>query len=499
MKQAFIFLFTLLVIFNLYGHNKDNISWWLYNHGDYTKTEGKNDPNVKRALKVFERVENAADKTGKRPPRLFIIKTRRKLYAQALPDGGIIITPTTLDICYKNVTCKEGDRRLAFILGHELAHLANDDFMHWEAFTAMEEHSDKHTQHQLKKTFKLPERKTKELMADEKGTLYAAMAGYDIGGLFGKKNNFLYYWAWQTGIDYLKDDIYHPAMDERVKFVCAQLLDVVEKLDLFRAGVLLYQVENYHDAIAAFREFAKVYPAREVLNNTGACHLNLALHHIYLKFKEEYYRFRLSTAVDYTTTAEGFSPRGEGDYSKDKEISRHLKKAEGYFRRAAARDQHDRACRYNLAAALILKKEFAEALAVCNKILKIDSQDINALNNKSIAFYYYGKEEDLDTTQKAILVLEKAHRLKPDNFEVLYNLAALKQERKRMAGAKVYWEKYLKLPTTPKDNFYKYVSEKLKESKGIPPPKPKEKAETPTMPDGISLREDFSLINELES
>jgi len=46
-------------------------------------------------------------------------------WAIALPDGYIIIASQTLDICYKNVSKEIGDTRIAFILGHELAHLAN--------------------------------------------------------------------------------------------------------------------------------------------------------------------------------------------------------------------------------------------------------------------------------------------------------------------------------------------------------------------------------------
>jgi hypothetical protein len=255
--------------------------------------------------------------------------------------------------------------------------------------------------------------------------------------------------------------------------------------------VLLYQVESFHDAEAAFRQFAKVYPAREVFNNIGVCYLNLALHHLYLKFSQDYYRFRLSTAIDYSTTAETLNLRAEGDYLKDKDISRYLNKGENYFRMAVDRDQHDRACRYNLAASLILKKEYARAQAECDLILKKAPQNVKALNNKAISFYCYGKEEDLETTQKAIKILEKAHQLEPDNFEVIYNLASLKQERNRLAGAKIYWEKYLKLPTIPKDNFYFFIYKKLN---GTAPPKPGTETLPPKMPTGIRLGENFSRI-----
>jgi hypothetical protein len=431
MKQIFVFLFTLLFLFNLHGSNRNYTPWWIENYGDYAKTHGQNDPKVEWASAVFVRVKNASDKVEARVPRLFIINTQGKPYALAIPDGGIIINPTTLDICYTGVDRAEGDRRLAFILGHELAHLANKDFIHQEAFQALQKYGEgtKKALEELIEYFRLSdsektkELKKRELLADQKGALYAAMVGYDISELFGEKNNFLKYWANQAGIEYFYDNDRHPSLKKRERFVRSQLMAVVKQVELFKAGVLLYQVESFHDSEAAFREFAKVYPAREVFNNIGACYLNLALHHLHLKYSRDYYRFRLSTAIDYSTTAETLNLRADRDYLKDKDISRYLNKAENYFRMAADRDQHDRACRYNLAAALILKKEYARAQAECDFILKKNAQDAKALNNKAISFYCYGKEEDLETTQKAIKILDKAHQLEPGNFDVLYNLA----------------------------------------------------------------------------
>lgn len=500
MKKALIFLFTVSALFNLYSSSKDNAPWWIYNYGDYVKTGGKKDPRVQQAFAVFERLKNAADKSEDRPPRLFIINTWGEPYALALPDGGIIINTKTLDICYAGVDKEKGNQRAAFILGHELAHLAHKDFLHMEAFLALKKHGTEKAKKELVEYFKRsdPEKtrecKKKELLADSNGAIYAAMAGYDVGELFEKKDNFLKHWARQSGIGYFYDkDPKHPSFEKREQFIRSQLVKVVKHVELFRAGVLLYHMGNYHDGAAAFREFAKDYPAREVFNNIGACYFNLALRHLHLKFNDDYYRFRLSTTIDYDTTAVMMQSRGEGDYLKNKEIAGYINKGVDYFKRAAARDAHDRTSRYNLAAALILKKEYAEAQAVCNKILKKDPRDIDALNNKAIAFYYYGKQEDLETHQKAIQALEKAHASAPDNSEILYNLAALKQERTRLAGAKLSWEKYLNQDTTPKDNFYNHIYKKLK---GTNPPKSTKTTGFPRMPDGIGLGKDFSRIKK---
>jgi tetratricopeptide (TPR) repeat protein len=301
------------------------------------------------------------------------------------------------------------------------------------------------------------------------------------------------FWVKTMGIDYHHDTPSHPSIQKRVQSVRSRLSEVAKNVELFRAGGLLFQKGSYHDSEAAFREFAKLYPAREVLNNIGACYLNLALRLLQQKFGPDYYRFKLSTAIDYSTTAETFTTRNDWDYLRDKDIPGYLEKAVNYFKMAAEKDRFDRACRYNLSAVLILKKKFGRAQAVCDTVLERDPQDIHALNNKAIASYYYGKEMELDTTQNAIQMLQKAHRLEPKNAEVLYNLASIKQESNQSAGAKLIWEKYLNLPLSKRDNFYHHIYQKLKSS---PPPQLGREVKPPSIPAGLVLGQEIHDIEK---
>ena len=501
MRTLFIFIFMMIALVGLHGQDKDYTSWWMDIYGDYAKLDGKHDPRVKWVDTVFERVRNVADKAKSDLPRLFIINSVTGVCAVSLPDGGIIINPKTLDTCYNDTGRETGDRRMAFILGHELAHLANSDYIHRQAFLVLEKWGSKKARKELAEFFnpflgtgeEIRGRKERELMADKSGALYASMAGYDVGKLFFENNNFITHWAGQTGVGMLYDgDSRHPSLSKRLLFIQSHLNAIPHQLELFNAGVLLYHVGSYHDGVAAFQEFVKYYPAREVYNNIGACYLYLALRHLSLKSGKDYFMFRLSTIIDNSTSAEALHTT-RSDYLKDKDFLRYTGKAEDYLRRAAAADNHDRVCRYNLAAVLILKKEYAEAQALCNQVLKEHPEDVFALNNKAVAFYYYGKEEGLDTTQKAIEFLEEAHRSAPGNPEVLYNLASLKQERNRMAGAKLYWEKYLALPTTPRDNYYSYIHKIVI---GTFPPEPGKMTEPPRIPGGINLGDPIAPIRE---
>jgi len=409
----------------------------------------------------------------------------------------IILKPGILSICYEGVSREVGDSRIAILIGHEIAHLTNKDNIYNEALRDMQNFSDPKTRGQLKPDFKLPDNRTREFLADKKGTIYALMADFKVKTLFNENSSFFQYWAKQTGIGYSNDNATkHPSFEKRVQFVRSQLNAVIKQLELFNAGMLLFQVGSYHDSIAAFIEFSKVYPSREVFNNIGVCYLNLALDRIHLYYKDDYYRFRFSIPIDYSTTAQPLNPRGAGNYLNDKDILRYIENAIYYFNLAASRDPYNRACRLNLAAASILKKEYAQAMAECDKLLKKNPKDFDAMNNKAIAFYYYGQNEGMETTQKAIQLLETSNGLKPSNPVILYNLASMKEKRNRMAGAGLNWEMYLNLPDIPRDNFYSYIYRKIHRTE---PPKNTELSTSvlfPQIPSGVKLGEDFTFIEK---
>jgi len=507
MKYLILFLLILAFCsFSQTNKGSNNIGWWVYYFGDYPQTDGKTDPRAEWTKEVFERVKSVADRVDARDPQLVIIKDKRVGYALALPDGGIIINPSTLSDCYDGSGRTLGDSRMAFILGHELAHLSNRDYTQQEAFAAMESLGDKTIDKILKQELNVrgdeksrsEDSKKKEIMADAQGAVYAAMSGFDLNLLIGdqgenKKENFLQQWAGKSLGQSRSGDPRHPSMQSRAQLIRAQLAAVARQVELFKAGVLLFQVGSFHDAAAAFIEFSKPYPSREVFNNIGACYLHLTLDLLHLKYTDDYYRFRLSSSIDYSTTSERIHPRGSDNYLKDKDILFYITKAEEYFKLAVSRDPSGSSSRYNLAAASILKKEYAQAMWACDEILKHSPQDVDALNNKAVAFYYYGKKEDLDFTQKAIKTLEDALRLKPSSYETLYNLAALKNSLNRVSGAKKYWEKYLDLATAPRDNFYAYVYKHLY---GKNYSKPINNVPAPQVPSGIKLGDDLAGIKK---
>lgn len=60
MKKILFFLLSFTVMGNLFSQQRDYTAKWLYNHDNYVKTGGKNDPRVKWAFEVFKRVRVVA-------------------------------------------------------------------------------------------------------------------------------------------------------------------------------------------------------------------------------------------------------------------------------------------------------------------------------------------------------------------------------------------------------------------------------------------------------
>jgi tetratricopeptide (TPR) repeat protein len=451
----------------------------IYQFSDYMDTKIKDHKWAKSAFNVFERVKNAADKKESNEAKLLIVNARIKLYAVAFPDGRIIINPETLYICYSDSGKQLGDCRLAFILGHELAHLADEDFRHRDSLQAWEKKRFSGQMDRASEDF--GKHKHKELEADKLGVIYAAMAGYDVSALFGKQDNFFNHWESQIGRENIRrDSNKYPSLDERTANVRSRLKAVAGKVELFRAGVLFYQMGDNERAKEVFEAFAEYYPAREVYNNIGAFYLNAAQMMLSQHFKEEYFRFRVFSVIDYSTSA--VLLRGV----ELEEIHIYLEDAITYFNKAARRDKTDRACRYNLSAAYLWGKKYNDALKICNSILETHPQDVNALNNKAIALYY-SKGKNSDSAWEAVGLLQKAYRLEPGNLGVLYNLGSLKlNERKEL------WERYLNLPAAPRDMFYKHVYTKLTEKS---PPK-LSAPEVPKPPNDIEIGMAFEKVEE---
>lgn len=425
---------------------KNRIDFWQNNYDELTPS---GDPLAARAHNIFDRVLNAA---GRRPgvvPRLFIADVESNLIplAIAIPDGSIIISRKVLNICYKDPSV--GDDRLAFILGHEIAHQLKDDFWHQRFFHAVALSKSKNpSDSKILEEVRTAARATdkvlaKEIQADEQGIVYAAMAGFDTRAVISNddKVNFFEYVAKAvdpTAIKGVHKDSTHPSPHQRANTVKARLKQVIEKTELYDLGILFYQAGDYEKAALFFRDFLRFFPSREVSHNLATCHHQMALEQ-YRKWKKEDARlpFKLSLAIDPVTRAEQLRLRAVG--SPEQLYREHMGKAVKYYQDAVNQDPAYRLALNNLGCAHLINGDTYKAIALLKDALKLDSQSAQTLNNLGVAFYL------AENPAKAAACLTDAGRIAPASAAPLFNLGKIAHLDKETEKAKKYWLAYLEL------------------------------------------------------
>lgn len=463
---------------------KDYGSWWIKEFGALSEADH---PLVSRVQNIFARVLDAADKRGTRFPKLIIPREAAEPWAICLKDGTVLLTQKAMEICYQGVDKKTGDARVAFVLGHELAHLARDDFWHAAAFEAVARHgSGQKAIQEIVELLNITDTthagktiKQKELQADAYGLLYSMMAGYDprvIVNTGGK--SFFREWTSQiTGKIAYSDnenmtsfaDKLHPTADQRAAFLLSYMKTITNDLDIFNFGVRLYQLGRYEESRDFLEAFKEKFPCREVFNNIGLTCYQLAVKELAECDPKEAYRFKLSTIVDtYTLAASldtnlGIRRQERGQCKKSR-----FKEAIRYFRSAREKDRFYVPARVNLSSALIMTGRYSEAMAVLDEASDIRADDPKVLNNRAVAMYMLGPSVKTEMFHQASEVLKDVIKKHQEFSDAYYNLARLQEERGRHAARQKTWKEFLQ---TESAGVYAEIAGKItkrkKETGGI--------------------------------
>ncbi|MEW6601355.1 MAG: hypothetical protein AB1499_10340, partial [Nitrospirota bacterium] len=132
-----IFIVTLMLVVissPAFAEDRGRKEFWINKYGIT-----KEDRLTERADAVFARVLAASDRRAGVEPALYIIDYDKTPWAQALSDGSIILSRKGLEFCYGKQSPEDGDSRLAFVIGHELAHQFNGDFWHYRFLRTAED------------------------------------------------------------------------------------------------------------------------------------------------------------------------------------------------------------------------------------------------------------------------------------------------------------------------------------------------------------------------
>jgi len=409
----------------------------------YIETYGTVDPELNPkalvARTVFDRLRAAADKTGRRTPRLVIIDGATNAWAIALPSGHIVLSRKGLELCFKNADRSLAETRLAFILGHELAHLAHDDYWHDEVEQFLARAPDtRRIAHFLDQSF---EAREAELAADDKGYLYAAMAGYPVARLLATagKEDFFSFWMKQTQSRVTSS---HPFPEDRAALLRERLRMLQEKVTFFDMGVRLAFFGRCEDGMYFLKAFQQVFPGPSVLNNLGVCALQLARRAMPVEQAGFYW---LPFLLDVDTRA----PRVRGAagalpghrFLKEFEISSsrlagYLRDAEEYLNRAVNMAPDYLPARLNLATVQLYLGRPHQARATLAAARAGHGDDWQLRMLDAIALYEQS-DVGVDLWPAAVERLESHGGDMPLAWR--YNLARLLELRPRRQDAGLHW------------------------------------------------------------
>jgi tetratricopeptide (TPR) repeat protein len=400
---------------------KNNVQYYIDKYG----RASQDDAQVRRIFQVFDKVSLVADKRHHRDPKLLVYNNENICQgdplAAALPDGYIVLSKKAVEILYKDSA--QGDVRAAFVLGHELAHLANDDHWHLEFFNIARSNQSLRP---IVNRFFAQNGQDKELQADDRGFIYAAMAGYPVDNLLSEKENFFVYWQQQT---VRGGGETHPNLEVRAEALRERLRKLLKDLPYFHFGVRLSQFERCDDGIYFFKEFLKHFPAREVYNNLGVCYLQK----VRRALGKNAYFYWLPSVLDVTTQIENLSRSGIL-------ADEFFKEAKKYFELALDEEPSYLPARVNLAITALHQGEIYDARAAIEKALRLAPDDLNIQGLRAIIIYEEGKlSPHVDMWLHTVQLLKKL-ALEPEApLSILYNRARLLEERKR-SGADEIWQ-----------------------------------------------------------
>ena len=416
---------------------RDEVDFYIATHGEVRPEQ---DPQVANAHRVFARVRAVADKNSKRLPRLVVVNSRADPWAIALPSGHVVLSKEAVAICHTQASLAEAEARLAFVMGHELAHLAHDDFWHQEVYgflaarTGTRGLADFMQSHQTSKD--------RELAADDKGFIYAGMAGYPVETLVktrAGKPDFFAFWMQQTNA---RVQSVHASAADRAGLLQQRLRDVQNKLGFFEFGVRLSHFDYCDDAVYFFQEFQRTFPGREVLNNLGYCYLQLARQEM---DPGRAYFYWLPLILDGETRARGLlraAPPGAMlktlKQAASGEAEGYLNHALDYLKEARDADPSYLPARLNLAVAYLYLGQPQQAAAVLGEARELAADDLTIQGLEPLALYE-SSDAGLDLWPTAVARLEKLAAAADAPTAVKYNLARLLSVGSPPSAASGHW------------------------------------------------------------
>lgn len=363
--------------------------------GERFGTLADDHPATLQARGIFDRIVRAA---GRRPGvafELHVLDTPRVI-AESLLGGFVVVSRGFVELAQSD------PHALAFILGHEVAHLVRDHHGILDSLGVLGAGaaSGRPPSPEHVRAYQYV-----ELEADRLGVLFAGLAGYDVSAAVP---------TLLTLTARVGPDVFHPSPKERAARIREEITGIGEHLEVFYLGLYLLSAGRYLESARVLEHFLGLFPSREVLSAVG-----VAYHREALRWAPAA-EFRHLLVVDSMTRAP--SPRGG---RRPPQFRVMMERAVQYYTLAADADPTYAPALSNLAAASLDLGEPDLALGYANRALRQDPRLVSAYVNRAIA-----RAIDRDSRRAEEDFLAAA-RLAPFQREVAWNLGRLYEREGR--------------------------------------------------------------------
>lgn len=423
-RRALVLVFGFLFLTASDTHalqEHETAGWYIGQFGVAAETA-----RTRRQHEIFNQLKYASSRIP--DSALLILKgdTGWRGYAIALPDENVVISENAINLAYQGVSDSMGDARMAFILGHELAHQSEQDFTnHIAAFSGKE-------QSRL--------RFDRELQADRLGFIYATVAGFDTQLLLGQpgRKGFIDYWTEATR----PNTSSFKAAEVRTELLNRNLREANEKVELFKYGVRLAHFGRHDDAIQLLKDFKNRVPSYQVLSNLGYAYLQKARREMPDKLA---YRFWFPTWLQNESGLRFESRAWYEEHNLPPRAQGYLNSALQYLVEATRINSTDLSSRLNLVVVYHFLGQPWKAMAIVDELTDIYQQTaiqsehtIDSIKGLR-ALSLYLLDAEIDTFETAVNFFETLSKSSTVPDHVLYNYGRILKERQRSEAIDAPW------------------------------------------------------------
>jgi len=382
-------------------------------------------PVLARVNEIYRKLTRTIGSQQASRSKLLVIDSDGYPWAVALSDNSVVLTKGAIERMYRENDLELGDARMAFVLGHELSHLATEDLFHHRAFVSNK---------RLRKNLWSQPRPEEELRAD-----------------IGNGSDFFRQWLVQFG-DADSNNGSHPDNETRRQFLLRGFETILQDVPYYRFAVALAHFGHYEDAQQLLQDYLNRVQTVEAYSNLGYVHLQRARQKMPVEMA---YKYWIPTLLEPSSGLELTRERSLFEQELPQQAMDHLLKAEQRLKHAINMDEQQLTSYINLAAVyLYMPDKIHRAYAAIEDARQTRTGKIPSVRHQLESIYQLIRvQDDADNGDRWSNARDKMEELAskhpvPDNL--LFNFARMLDNRGRDDTATQYWQQlHDRLATLP--------------------------------------------------